>query len=196
MPARSSMSTEKPSGMPDAAAASCIVSNRIRFVFLASLPPLSTEQLPLLRQREAICTRASGRDSKITPITPIGQVVLVRISWLSSSLWSRVLPTGSGRFIKPLMPFITSLSLCSSNLSLLIIGAASEPASALARSILLASKISDFLASRASATAERAELRCSCEREAITKLSFFVCLILSVKFILIPSHDTGRMACE
>ena len=51
-----------------------IISARVWLVTVASRPPLSRAALPDLRHREAICTRASGRDSKITPITPMGTV--------------------------------------------------------------------------------------------------------------------------
>ena len=54
--------------------ASIITSANARFVLRASLPPFSSAALPDFRQRVAICTRASGRDSKTTPITPMGTV--------------------------------------------------------------------------------------------------------------------------
>ena len=65
-------------------AAELIVSKRARLVFKASLPPFKREQLPLFKQSELICTSASGRDSNITPITPMGQDTLYNSSPSSS----------------------------------------------------------------------------------------------------------------
>jgi len=73
---RVSRSCIQPAGAPAASEAAAMTSARMRLVPAASLPPLRSTALPLFRQRLEICTRASGRDSKITPMTPIGQLTL------------------------------------------------------------------------------------------------------------------------
>ena len=70
---RASRSWIQPSGMPASAVASLITEYSRRLEFRASLPPFISTALPDFRQREAICGRASGLDSKTTPITPIGE---------------------------------------------------------------------------------------------------------------------------
>ncbi len=60
--------------LPAATAAECKALNKARFECSASRPPLSKTALPLFKQSEAICAKASGRDSKTTPTTPIGQL--------------------------------------------------------------------------------------------------------------------------
>ena len=44
-----------------------------RFEFCASLPPFKITAFPDFRANAEICMTTSGRDSKITKITPIGQ---------------------------------------------------------------------------------------------------------------------------
>jgi hypothetical protein len=66
----------------------------MRLLSIASDPPLRTRAFPLLRASPAICTRASGRDSKIIAITPIGVVRWVRVNPSSSSRRFRTVPTG------------------------------------------------------------------------------------------------------
>ncbi len=73
-----SASMRHPSGRPAAIAAASITSKSFRLVSAVSFPPFKTAQLPLLRHREEIWTSASGLASKMTPMTPIGHVILVR----------------------------------------------------------------------------------------------------------------------
>ena len=54
----------------------CNALNIASLVWFASLPPLSIAALPDLKANELICIKASGLDSNITPITPIGTVFL------------------------------------------------------------------------------------------------------------------------
>ena len=71
---RECSSCARSAGSPTSAAASRSASHKAAFVRSASRPPLSSTALPLLSASDAICTSASGRLSKITPMTPIGQV--------------------------------------------------------------------------------------------------------------------------
>ena len=50
----------------------CIAATRAPLVAAASLPPLRMTAFAVRSVSAAICTAASGRDSKITQITPIG----------------------------------------------------------------------------------------------------------------------------
>ena len=131
-----------------------MTSKSLRLLSLASLPPFSITQLPLFMQSADICTKASGLDSKITPITPIGQLVLTSVSPSSSSRTSSFLKSGSGMAIRSLMPFTQSASLWSSKVSLPSMGAGRPVPFAL--SVSLALNISSFLASSASAMAANA----------------------------------------
>ena len=67
---------------PDEAAASLSSSIIRRFVRAASRPPFRMAALPDLRQSEAICTSASGLDSKTAAMTPKGQVMRLSVQLL------------------------------------------------------------------------------------------------------------------
>ena len=112
-------------------------------------------------QSADICTSASGLASKMTPITPIGQVSRYRVSPSSSSLASFVWNSGSGICTRSWMPFMTSRSLPSSNLRRFKTGTAIPSASACSISCLFASKIASLLSVNAFATAKSAWSRSS-----------------------------------
>ena len=120
--------------------------NNTLLLFIVSLPPFKITQFPLFMQRDEICIKASGLASKITPITPIGQVSLQRVKPSSNCLCISCLNKGSSSLTKSSMPAITSLNFVSSNFSRLIIGAATLSISACFKSIAFASKISCCLA--------------------------------------------------
>jgi hypothetical protein len=67
---------------------------------------LKTTEFPLFRQRDIICGTTSGRDSNITPSTPIGHRTWYSIRPSSSSSADIVSPTGSFSFATSLMPAI------------------------------------------------------------------------------------------
>ena len=133
-----------PSGSPASIPALLITEARALFVFIASDPPLRNTAFPLLIQRDAICTNASGLLSKITPITPMGQVTRVSSRPSSRVVLKVILPTGSLRPIRLSMPETTSVSLSSLNLSLFISGVSRLFFSASSRSVLFAAKMSSF----------------------------------------------------
>ena len=141
--------------------------NTTLFVFIASLPPFNIAQFPLFIHNDAICTIASGRDSKITPITPIGHVSLIRSKSESNSLFISSFESGSSSFIRSLIPFTTPFILSSLNLSLLKIDDFKPSSSAFLRSASFARTISSIFAIRLSATARNALFLVSREREAI-----------------------------
>ena len=91
------------------------MSTSILLVLAASFPPLSIRPLPLNRERPAICNKASGRASKIIPITPIGKVFFSKTKPGSSSLFSLIFPIGSERLHRSLYPFSTLFSLSGEN---------------------------------------------------------------------------------
>ena len=150
-----------PAGTPQRTAASCIAAKSARLVASASLPPLSSAALPLLRHRDAICTSASGRDSKITPITPIGQETRYRSRPGASCVASSVQPSGSGSAASACRPSSTVRSLASSKRRRLSSGAARCCSRARARSARLASKMSARRARSVSAAHSSARLRTS-----------------------------------
>ena len=158
---RVSSSWAKSAGRPTFSAAARRASHRARLVLMASRPPLSSTALPLLRAREAICTRASGRLSKITPMTPMGQVMRYILRPSVSSRLRVVWPMGSGRPARARRPAVTAASFSSANFRRPSRGAARLSCSALARSALLAAKISAWRASSSSAMASRAAFRVS-----------------------------------
>src|SRR5574344_203810 len=90
-----------------------IISTSILLVLDASFPPFRIRPLPLKRERPAICNRASGRASKIMPITPIGKVFFSNTNSGSSSLFSLIFPIGSLRPQRSWYPFFTLLSFSS-----------------------------------------------------------------------------------
>ncbi len=137
--------------MPASSAAVIIISLKMRLVSRASEPPFKSTPLPLFRHKAAICTRASGRDSKITPITPMGQVTLYNSRPTSSSVARSVLPTGSSSSIKSLMPFITVSIFSSSKTSLFSRGGARFSSLLRARSSLFAAIIFSLCRSKAPA---------------------------------------------
>ena len=156
-----------PSGSPASIPALLITEASALFVLIASEPPLRNTALPLLMQRDAICTSASGLLSKITPITPIGHVTLVSSRPSSKVVLKVTLPTGSVRSMRLSIPDTTSLSLSSLNLSLLISGVSRLAFSASSRSVLLAAKISSFEALRQEATFASALFFTSLPNEAM-----------------------------
>ena len=157
-----------------------------------SFPPFRTAQFPLLMQRELICTRASGRASKIIPITPIGQVTRTRVRPSSSSRRSVTLPTGSSSPIRPSIPARTSASLCSSKRSRLTTAAEMPVSSAFFRSSRLAAKISSRCADSASCTERRAALRTSDGSDAMAGLASFI--FITCSRILMESPPEQRHA--
>ena len=165
---RSVRRLSQPSGSPASMPALLITDAKALLVLIASEPPFRKTALPLFMQRDAIWTRASGLLSKITPITPIGQVTRVSSSPSSRSVLKVILPTGSARPIRLSIPETTSFSLSSLNLSLLRSGASRSAFSASSRSILLAEKISSFASLRQRATLARALFFISLSNEART----------------------------
>ncbi|OQA06123.1 MAG: hypothetical protein BWY65_02265 [Firmicutes bacterium ADurb.Bin373] len=129
-------------GTPAFSVALIMTSARMRLVSMASEPPFSNTPLPLFRHRVEICTRASGLDSNITPMTPMGQVTLYSSRSSSSSVARSVLPTGSSNPIRLCIPSTTSAILVSSNFSLFKSGSARFSLSLLAKSSRLALIIS------------------------------------------------------
>ena len=151
-----------------------MTSNISRLVLSVSDPPLSMAQLPLLMQSVEIWTMASGRASKITPMTPMGQVTRLSTRPWSSSRRSSTRPTGSGSETRLSMPAHTSASLCSSNSRRLRTAGATFASSAAARSLALAAKIRSLLSCSACLMRRRASLRASRLTEAISGLSSFM----------------------
>ena len=94
---RVSSRVSQPAGIPSTASvARVITSARIRLEFAASDPPLSSTALPDFRHSAAIWTSASGRDSKMTPTTPMGTVTRNNSRPWSSSVARCVCQSGSG----------------------------------------------------------------------------------------------------
>ena len=129
---------------------------------------------------------ASGLDSKITPITPIGHDSLINNKSVSSSLFICTLPSGSGNAIKSRMPFTTSFILSSLNFNLFNIGAAIPSSFAFSKSVSFAFLMFSLLAIIASAIAISALFLSSNVRADIFELSNFIfsaCVLISI-FIL------------
>jgi len=122
----------------------------------ASDPPLSSTALLDFRHRVEIWTSASGRDSKMTPMTPIGLDTRYKSSPGSSSVVRRVWPTGSGRSIRLLIPATTSWILFRSNFNRLSKGAASPSWVLRSRSVWFAAKRAGVFSSKAAAMLFRA----------------------------------------
>ena len=95
--------------------ASLIIFSIAALVLLDSLPPFKITALPDFIAREAIWEITSGRASKITPITPIGQETFFKIKPSSSSFVQKTLFTGSFKEITSSIPFNISRILFSSN---------------------------------------------------------------------------------
>ena len=161
----------QPSGTPAASLACFITSKSARLERIASRPPLRSTALPLLRHRPAICTSASGRDSKITPTTPIGQLTRERISPSASSVRSCSCPMGSSICASARRPAHTSSSLPWSNFSRFSAGAERPSAFAASRSCAFAAKIASLPSCSASATARSAPSRTCAEDAARAKLA-------------------------
>ena len=160
--ARSMESSGSPAFMTD----SCMISKRILFVLEVSFPPLRIAQLPLLIHKVDIWTRASGLASKITPITPMGQVIRLRVRPSSSSRKRVVLPKGSLSEISWSIPLRQSFSLPSVNLSLFMTACEISLSSALSVSSLFAANILSAFALREPAISLRALFLSSIEDAA------------------------------
>ena len=140
--------------------AACSISvKRTLLVEAVSFPPFRTAQFPLLMHRQLICTSASGRASKMIPITPMGTVTLFRISPSSSCRCSVIRPVGFSSAIRLSMPARQSDSLCASNFSRFITAGAMPAFSARARSSRFAAKIFSLCSFSASAASRRASFR-------------------------------------
>ena len=88
-----------------------MISNSASLVCSASRPPLSSTALPLLRHSPPIWISASGRDSKITPTTPMGQLMRESTSPSASSVRSCSCPMGSSIAASCSRPAQTSAEL-------------------------------------------------------------------------------------
>ena len=153
-----------------------MISNSTLLVFTASEPPFRTEALPLFTHSEAICTSASGRDSKITPITPMGHVTFERISPSSNCFFKTILLRGSSRPIKLWMPSMQSRNFFSSNSSLFNMGSVRPFDLPTLRSVRLASKILSLQSTREELMLFRAEFLTSEVELPKIMLSCFTCL--------------------
>ena len=157
-------------------------------------PPFEQYALPLFRHRQEIWIKASGRDSKMTPITPIGQLTRKRSNPSSSSMAFSVRPTGSGRLIMLRNPSHASPILASSNLSRFSKGGARFSFSERSMSDRLAATISACRVSSASAISASARFFTSVPRAAIWIAAVFACAAMvwmSIRKVLrlhIPSR--------
>ena len=115
----------QPSGRPHCRAAPIIRSASASLVRAASRPPLRSTAFPLLRHSEAICTSASGRLSKMTPTTPMGQLTRYRFKPGDSSLAYCTFPSGSGSRARDRSPSAMPAHLARVSLSRLNSGALS-----------------------------------------------------------------------
>ena len=96
-----------------------IIENIVLLVSTASLPPFRITVLDDFIAKQDICEMTSGLASKITPMTPIGQLTFCKTIPSAILLSKSTLLTGSFNNAISLTPCIMSLSLFSSNLSLL-----------------------------------------------------------------------------
>ena len=161
--------------------ASLIKLTIILFDCCASLPPLRITALPDFRHNEEICGIASGRDSKIAPITPIGQVIRRRVRPSSNSIPISSLP----RPTTLLIPLTIPMTLFSSKRSREKSGAEIFSLSATSRSLTLASSIEAHAASRAEAISSKALFLISTDKwasfkDAALAVKAISCIILVV----------------
>mmetsp|Transcript_25067 Transcript_25067/g.76127 ORF Transcript_25067/g.76127 Transcript_25067/m.76127 type:complete len:212 (+) Transcript_25067:1232-1867(+) len=137
---------------------------RTALVRAASLPPLRSSPLPEAMASAATCGTTSGRDSKMTRITPMGTVSCRSTSPGASSTCRLVRQSGSGCLAMSRNPAVTPLSFLSGRCSLAADAADMLALLAAATSAALALAITSYAASSASAHACSTLPRSSCER--------------------------------
>lgn len=149
-------------GAPTVDKASLTRSISALLLYAASFPPLSNSPFPEAMARAATCGKESGLDSKMTRSTPIGTVICVRSSPSASFVLRSTRPTfwwlESAICFNPTAKFF---SLAGVNESRDNSGFASPDFLASAKSLALASRMSDCLEIRRSANACTQDARCS-----------------------------------
>ena len=125
----------------------------------ASRPPLSSTALPERSASEAICTSASGRDSKTTARTPSGQLSCVRTSPSSSLRRASTVPSGSARAASCRAPSASVSSFEASSFSRFTSGEARPTAAARSRALASSTRARTPGSTSAAASASSARVR-------------------------------------
>ena len=150
------------------------------FVWIASLPPRSTQPLPDFRQRAAASTVTFGRDSKMMATRPMGtrrRIIRRPLGRVQSSVTS---PTGSGSFATASQATAISSRRAWSRRRRSVIASVTPLALAVARSLAFASRMAASSARRAWAAARKAASRTAVGARARAREAFLAVRAISV----------------
>ena len=167
------------------------------FVWIASLPPRSTQPLPDFRQRAAASTVTFGRDSKMMATRPMGtrrRIIRRPLGRVQSSVTS---PTGSGSFATASQATAISSRRAWSRRRRSVIASVRPLAWAVARSLAFASRMATSSARSAWAAARKAASRTAVGARARAREAFLAVRAISVtrwRRSLISS--SARSACR